>query len=215
MSIPKKRKTRNAEATQEKILDCATVEFSQKGFDGARIDAITKRAGVNINLAYHYFSGKEGLFIATMERAYKKIRAHHNDIEILDFESVDAMEQLVRSIFRLFTQDIEIIGLLNSENLHKAKHVRKSKEIKRLYNPLLDTIREILDRGVAEKKFRSGVDPTELFISITAEGYFYLSNRHTLGFILHQNLLDPDRIIQRENHIVDVILAFLQYQAEK
>lgn len=215
MSNPKKGKTRNAEVTQGIILDSATEEFSRKGFDGARIDAITKRAGVNVNLVYHYFSGKEGLFIATMERAYNKMRAHHNDLEIRGMEPVEAMAELVKSVFRLFCKDVDLIALLNSENLHKAKHIRKSTEIKYLFNPLLDTIREILDRGVAEGKFRSGVDPVELFISINAEGYFFLSNRHTLGFILHQDLLDPDRIVQRESHIVDVILSFLQYQEKR
>lgn len=210
-----KKQTRNAELTKEKILDCASIEFSQKGFDGARVDAIIKRADVNISLVYHYFSGKEGLFIAVMERTYRMVRSHHKEVELRGLEPIAAMAKLVRATFRLFTKHQEIIGLLNSENLHKAKHIRKSEEIKYLFNPLLETIKGILDQGVEEKKFRRGVDPIDLFISMNAEGYFFLSNSHTLGFILHQKLLDPARIKQREDHIVDVILSYLQYQPEQ
>jgi TetR/AcrR family transcriptional regulator len=206
------KKTRNAELTKAKILECATREFSQKGFAGARVSGITKRAGVNINLAYHYFSGKEGLFIAVMERAYKIIRSHHNDVEIRGLDPVEAMETLVRSTFQLFVTHPEIIGLLNAENLHGASHIKKSKEIETLYHPLLEAIEGILERGAKEGKFRPNIDPIDLFISINAEGYMFLSNCHTLGFVLHENLLDPKRIRKREEHIVRVILYFLQYE---
>jgi TetR/AcrR family transcriptional regulator len=205
------KQTRNAELTKAKILECATREFSQKGFAGARVSGITKRAGVNINLAYHYFSGKEGLFIAVMERAYKIIRSHHNDTEIRGLDPIEAMEKLVRSTFQLFLKHPEIIGLLNAENLHGASHIKKSKEIETLYHPLLEAIEGILERGAKEGKFRSNVNPVDLFISINAEGYMFLSNCHTLGFVLNENLLDPDRIRQREEHIVKVILYFLQF----
>ncbi|MGF1622419.1 MAG: TetR/AcrR family transcriptional regulator [Rhodomicrobiaceae bacterium] len=213
MNVVTKKRTprpRNSEATRARILDAAVDEFSAKGFDGARVDAVAKAAGVNINLVYHYFSSKEGLFIAVMERAYKTIRTHHKDMELRTLDPATAMAELVRSTFRMFIDHPEIIGLLGSENMHEARHIRKSAEIQTLYNPLLDFIAETLKRGEAEGIFRSGVDPVELFISINAEGYFYLSNRHTLGYILHQDLLATDRLAAREAHIIDVILSFLR-----
>lgn len=206
-----KKQTRNAELTKARILECATQEFSNKGFAGARVSGITKSAGVNINLAYHYFSGKEGLFIAVMERAYKLIRSHHNDTEIRGLDPIEAMEKLVRSTFQLFIKHPEIIGLLNAENLHGAGHIKKSKEIETLYHPLLEAIESILERGAKEGKFRPNVNPIDLFISINAEGYMFLSNCHTLGFVLHEDLLAPERIRQREEHIVKVILYFLRF----
>ena len=46
--------------TREMILDGALAEFSEKGFDGARIDEIALRAGVNKNLLYHHYGSKDG-----------------------------------------------------------------------------------------------------------------------------------------------------------
>ena len=191
------------------ILDAATTEFAAKGFDGARVDAISRLAGVNVNLVYHYFGNKEALFVAVMEAAYSTIRSHHNDMNLRALDVERAMADLVRSTFRMFAENPHIIGLLNSENVHEACHIRQSEQIKSLYNPLLDFISDTLERGVREGKFRKGVDPVELFITINAQSYFHLSNRHTLGFILHRDLASPESLAAREAHAVDVVLSYL------
>lgn len=47
---------------KERILTAAEEVFAEKGFDGARVDDISNRAGVNKALLYYYFSGKQDLF---------------------------------------------------------------------------------------------------------------------------------------------------------
>lgn len=193
------------------ILEAATQEFAAKGFDGARVDAIARSAGVNINLVYHYFGKKEALFIAVMEAAYIRIRTHHNDTNIRALDPDEAMAELVRATFRFFASNLYIIGLLNSENMHDACHIRQSERIRNLYDPLLDLIAVTLERGVAEGRFRPGVDPVQLFLTINAESYFHLSNRHTMGFVLKQDLVAPEALARREAHVQDVILSYLRY----
>ncbi|SDM61166.1 transcriptional regulator, TetR family [Fictibacillus solisalsi] len=58
---------RNAERTRRKILDAAREEFFEKGYNGARIESIAKRAGLNKQLIYHYFKGKEHLINETID----------------------------------------------------------------------------------------------------------------------------------------------------
>ncbi len=58
--------------------------------------------------------------------------------------------------------------------------------------------------------FRAGVDPVELYITIAALGFFYLSNRHTLSTIFGRDLAAPKSIAAREQHIVDVVLNYLK-----
>jgi TetR/AcrR family transcriptional regulator len=206
----KKSIPRDPAAAKARILDAATSEFSQKGYDGARVGSIAERAHCNINLVYHYFGNKELLFIAVMERTYAIIRSHHRDMELRGAPPEEAMRGLIVSTFRMFIEFPEAIGLLVSENVHGARHIKNSRLIVSMYDPLLIFIQETLDRGVAKGAFRPGVDATELFISISAEGYFYLSNRHTLGVILHQDLMTKDRLSQREAFITDIIMGFLR-----
>jgi AcrR family transcriptional regulator len=69
----KTQKTRNAEATREKILEAATAEFSAHGISGARVDRIAEAAGCNKNLIYVYFQNKEGLFSAVLQKHLKRV----------------------------------------------------------------------------------------------------------------------------------------------
>ena len=59
-------RVRDPEGTQRKILAAALQEFSAKGINGARVDAIAARAGVNKQLLYYYFGSKNGLFRAVL-----------------------------------------------------------------------------------------------------------------------------------------------------
>ncbi|HEX9467854.1 MAG TPA: TetR family transcriptional regulator [Acidimicrobiia bacterium] len=59
-------RVRDPEATRRKILAAALEEFSAKGIEGARVDAIAARARVNKQLLYYYFDSKDGLFRAVL-----------------------------------------------------------------------------------------------------------------------------------------------------
>lgn len=49
--------------TQKKIVEAAEIEFAEKGYGGASIREITKRAGVNIAAINYHFGSKEILFM--------------------------------------------------------------------------------------------------------------------------------------------------------
>ena len=100
--------------------------------------------------------------------------------------------------------------LLNSENLHKGRHVRRSRRVPEMHSPLVATLRAILRRGELSGVFRKGVDPVQLYISIAGEGYFYLSNRYTLSQIFNRNLMTKSALAARSRHNVEMILSALR-----
>jgi AcrR family transcriptional regulator len=57
---------RDPDRTRARILRAAIQEFASKGFAGARVDAIAKRARINKRMLYHYFGDKRGLFRAAI-----------------------------------------------------------------------------------------------------------------------------------------------------
>ena len=69
----------------------------------------------------------------------------------------------------------EFLTLVNSENLHRARHLKTSEAIRQTSGRLVAMVKSILDRGVAAGVFRSGVDPVQLNITIAAIGYYYLN----------------------------------------
>jgi TetR/AcrR family transcriptional regulator len=69
-------RARDPEATRERILDAALIEFSAAGFAGARIQSIAQRANVNVRMLYHYFGEKEDLFRAILRRRFTERPIH-------------------------------------------------------------------------------------------------------------------------------------------
>lgn len=199
----------SSQKTRSMILDGALAEFAQKGFDGARIDEIALRAGVNKNLLYHHYGSKDGLFTALLERTYEAIRSRQNDLQLRGMDPADGMRKLVLFTGRIWIQFPEFLRLLQSENLNGGRHVLASMEIRRMYNPLLETIDDLLQRGTRSGLFRKGINPIDLYISISALTAHYISNSHTFEAVFGQRLLSPQRLKQRLDHAADMVLRYV------
>ena len=65
-----RRRINDPEGTRRNIVEVATHEFAQKGFSGARVDAIANRTRTSKRMIYYYFGSKEGLYLAVLEEAY-------------------------------------------------------------------------------------------------------------------------------------------------
>ena len=193
-------------STRQKILDAALAEFASYGLGGARVDRIAQRAGANKRMLYYYFGDKEGLFLAALENRYEHIRSAEQALDLEHRDPREALKRLVEFTWRYYLENPEFMTLLNSENLHKGRHVRNSRRVRELHSPLVETLRAILRRGATQGLFRKGVDPVQLYISIAGEGYFYLSNRYTLSRIFDRDLMAPRALAGRSRHIRDMIL---------
>jgi len=196
--------------TRQAILEAATIEFSTRGLGGARIDAIATRAGTNKRMIYHYFGNKEAMFLAVLENAYEKIRSMEGELHLEHLEPAAAMRKLVRFTFNYFVHNQHFVALLNSENLHRARHIKQSKRVQPINHPLIETLQGVLDRGHAGGIFRSGVDALQLYISIAGVCYFYFSNIHTLSTIFDRDLMAAKALKTRETHVVQVIMGYLR-----
>jgi TetR/AcrR family transcriptional regulator len=201
---------RDPDATKARILAAAWHEFAQKGFAGARVDAIATRSGANKRMIYHYYGDKDGLFVAVLEAAYDRVRSAELALDLAHMEPAAAMRRMVEFTFDSFVKDRTFIQLLNNENLYKARHLKKSARVRQMHSPLIGMIDGILRRGEAAGVFRGGVDPTQLWISIAALGYFYFSNIHTLSTIFGRDLADASALAERRAHIVQLVLHSLQ-----
>ena len=208
-SVVAARPTRDAPRTKASILAAATHEFARHGLSGARVDRIAERAKTNKRMLYYYFGRKESLFLAVLERAYENIRAEEQNLRLLELPPARGVEQLIVFTWNYFLAHPEFMSLLNTENLHRARHLKKSKKVLAMHSPLVATLDELLKRGVREGVFRRGVDPVQLYVSIAALGYFYLSNNHTLSTIFGRDLLTAAAKEARIAHAVEFTLGYL------
>ncbi len=200
---------RDADRSQAAILLAAREEFAGHGLAGARMDRIAERADVNKRLIYYYFGSKDDLFLAVLEGVYADIRAAEQQLHLDEVEPVEAVRRLVSFTWHYYLEHPEFITLLNSENLHRAEHLRRSERIQEMNSPLVQLLDGVLERGRRTGVFRAGVDPIQLYISIASLCYFYLSNNHTLSAIFGRDLRAPKAMAQRLSHMTELVLGYL------
>src|SRR6476646_5258041 len=189
----RRRPVRDAERTQGAILAAATREFARHGLGGARVDRIAARAKTNKRMLYYYFG-----------------RNAEKQLSMLDVSPVEGIRRLIRFTWDYYLTHPEFLSLLNSENLHDARHLRRSRHVQAMNSPLIETLATVLARGREAGLFRDGVDPLQLYVSIAALSYFYLGNNRTLSAVFGRDLASEPSRAQRLAHMVEVILGYLR-----
>ena len=204
-STTEKPRARDAEATQKRILAAAKKEFAKNGLGGARVDLIAERAKANKRMIYHYFESKEALFQRVLEDAYTDIRMAEQKLQLDHLDAGTALDTLVRFTWNYYLANPEFLTLVNSENLHKAKHLKKSQVIHVVSRKVVTLVEQLLERGVREGVFRPGIDPVQLNITIAAIGYYYLNNRFTGSIVFEKDLMTPQALDDRLAFNIDTI----------
>jgi AcrR family transcriptional regulator len=203
------RRKRDPEGMQRKILDAATEEFANHGYGGARVERISRRARTVDRMLYYYFGSKEKLFRAVLESAYESIGKAEEQLSLASTPPLEGMRHLIAFTWDYYCAHPEFIRLLNSENQHRGRHLKKSNRVSQLSFPLLHALRDLLERGRSAGEFRSDVDPVQIYITIAALGYFYLSNRYTLSRFLDRDLMTEDNRRAWLTHITAVVIDYI------
>ncbi|HEX4264309.1 MAG TPA: TetR/AcrR family transcriptional regulator [Verrucomicrobiae bacterium] len=149
---------RNPQQTQQRILEAAVQEFSAKGFAGARVDVIARRARINKRMLYHYFGDKEGLFREVLRRKIAERAAW------LATAPEEPMERLP-AWFQLACRDREWVQLLQWEALQWGEkkvidEERRQENVARA----VERVRQQQAKGLLDPD----LDPGQLLLSMMA-----------------------------------------------
>jgi AcrR family transcriptional regulator len=203
-------RTNDPDRTRADIIEVATQEFSEKGLAGARIDVIAETMQTSKRMIYYYFGSKEGLYIAVLEEAYRRIRAIENDLHLDDLAPEDALRRLVSFTFDYQHASPDFIRLVMNENIHRGEYLRQSKAIQKLNVPAIDGLRRVYERGVQAGVFRRGLDPIDLHMSISALSFFNVSNRHTFSLVFKVDLESAKALAKRREAIVEMVMRYVR-----
>ncbi len=203
-------RTHDPERTVADILSVATREFADKGLAGARIDVIAKAMSTSKRMIYYYFGSKEGLYLAVLEEAYRRMRAIESNLHLDDLPPEDALRRLIGFTVDYQLANPDFIRLVMTENIHRAEYLRRSKAIQQLNVPAIDGLKRVLQRGLEAGLFRGGIDPVDLHRSISALSVFNVANRYTFSLIFQRDLDTPAAIIARRDSIIEMIVRFVR-----
>jgi AcrR family transcriptional regulator len=194
-----------AQATRESILKAAIKVFSKHGFDGGRVEQISKAAKSYDRMIYYYFGSKEGLYIAALEEIYRRFNEAESELHLDESKPREALRAVIRFMWTYYLKHPEFITLLNTENLHRGKHIGKSERAKEYSSPAVGVIERVLRTGAAQGLFRADLLARDLYLTIAGLCYFYLSNRFTLSAFLGEDLESPAALQQWQAHVIDTV----------
>lgn len=183
---------RDPARTRARILKAAVAEFSAKGYSGARTVQIASRAKSNIRMLYHYFGGKDALYVCVLEEVLSRLRAAELQLDFGTVEPEDGILQMFDFIDRHFGARPELRRLLAFENMNQARHLKRSELIRRSASPVLELIGGLLQRGAAAGLFRPDVDALHLYVAMVSLAYYSRAHGPTLSRIFDTDLLADD-----------------------
>ncbi len=205
-AVQKTVRKRDSAGTRARILNVATREFANRGYEGARTDDIADRARINKRMIYHYFSSKELLYLAVLEAAYERARSAEQKLDLDTLEPIEALTRFTEFTFDSFVRDRTFINLLATENRQRAKVLKKSSRVNMMNSPVIDAIARIITRGHAEGTIRDGLDARQLWVTIIGICYFFFSNVYTLSVIFDADMESPEHIAERRAHVVEFVV---------
>jgi AcrR family transcriptional regulator len=190
------------------ILEVAAQEFADKGLAGARVDEIAEKINSSKRMIYYYFGGKEQLYRAVLEQAYAKIRSLESAANYAAMNAEDALQQYVGQTFDYHAEHPEFVRLVMNENIHYGAHIGAVPGLKDRNRSVIATLQAIIDKGVKEKRFRSGLDPVELHMLVSSLCFYNVSNRYTFAANFGVDIGSPKVARRRRELIIDAILRY-------
>jgi len=186
--MPGSRTTiRNLNRTREKILAAALTEFSARGFAGARVDAIARRARVNKRMLYYCFGAKQDLYREILRR---KINERAEWLESMP----DDFAGVLAHIYLAGGTDMEFVRLMEWEAIDSGgKRCIAEAERRALFEKAVARLGVLQRQGSIPR----GANLTQLFISMLSLALFPLVMPQIIRLIHGMEPTDPRFMRQR------------------
>lgn len=157
--VKKSVRFRDAQITQQQILDAAEKEFSRHGLNGARMSAIAKRAKVTTATLHYYFENKESLYKTVLQRPVDEIQSVLEGTNFDDLSPEAALKQIIRIAIANEARNPQRQMLWFQEASQNQGAYFKECKVLNLHEHLL----KIIERGIAQGDFR----PLNPFLALT------------------------------------------------
>ncbi len=208
--------------SKEKIVEAAIEVFAHKGKHGTRMEEIAALAGVNKAMVYYYFSTKENLFKAVVEKIQTvQFKSVADKIEYImaHYKSpVDKLTECIRAHFDAVSKNSSFAKILLEALVSNPEYIHEAMEniLKERHSKIHKSLEEILREGVDLKLFRN-VNPLQTQISIMGMNLIYF-----MGMPIGKAMLDcpcaggeDDFRRERIDSVIDLILNGLMVRPDE
>lgn len=199
---------RDPQRTRAEVLAVATEVFADSGYSGARIDEIARRTRTTKRMIYYYFGGKEQLYLAVLENAYRGIREAEQTLRVNELNPIASLRRLAELTYDHHLENADFIRLVSIENIHRGRFISKLESLHDLSKPAVTILDDIISQGKREAAFREEVNALDLHLLISSYCVFQVANRYTFSFLFDSGFSTPERQAQMRSFIGDVVVSW-------
>jgi len=187
---------------REQLLDAAGLVMKEAESVHVSLSAIARRAGLTAPLATYYFKTKEGLLLALAHRHTAEPLKQLQQLVQMDLPADEMLRIHVSGIIRNYARHPYLNQLLNL--LLRDEKSAAAQEMKEAFVvPLAAAQRAIIERGVAEGRFRP-VDPAFAYFIIVGACRDLFTNKITVKTVLDGEP-DDDAVTRYTKAVVDLL----------
>ena len=163
---------RPARVSPDRILAAAAVEFAARGYAGARVDQIARRARVNKAMLYYHFHSKQGLYRALLRDTFSRAGERLQAIAASGAPPADQLDSAIEAIAGFVGQHRFFASIMLREIAESGAHL--DSDTLAALAAIPRAVGGIIQRGVEEGAFRP-VHPLAAYFSMLAPMVVYLA----------------------------------------
>jgi AcrR family transcriptional regulator len=130
-------------------MAAARDEFSKRGFDGARVERIARRARVNKQLVFYYYHSKRGLFQAVVSDVARKLEEALEGVTVAEGGPVARLRAALDAQFEFLVRNPDMVTLL----------MQAGRAESRPFAPAIRRLVVLLAEGQGRGEVRDDLDP--------------------------------------------------------
>jgi TetR/AcrR family transcriptional regulator len=181
----------------DRILAAAALEFAGRGFAGATVDRIARRARVNKAMLYYHFGSKRALYRTLLRRMFTLASDRLRRVATSDRTPAEKIDAAIATFVDLIREHTSFPAIMLREVAEGGAHL--DPETLTVLAKVPRTISTIVQDGINQGAFRP-VNPVFAHFTLLAPVLFYLAGAPIRKEITHLHLMDfaasPDAFVQ-------------------
>lgn len=190
--------------SKEKILQAAITEFSASGYDKVTMENICTRHGISKGMMYHYYSGKDDLFLLCVQNMYQMMQQYLEE-NMAELEKKDALHALkefwvLRESF--FGEHPPFKNIFENALLRTPPHLFE--KIEEIRGPIEELNRQFLHRTIGKIELRENLKKENVSIYLEAmESVFW---KLAEQYRREQRISDVHSLMEAAGELWDMVL---------
>jgi AcrR family transcriptional regulator len=154
---------------RDRILDAASAIFAERGFEGARVDDIAARAGVNKAMLYYHVGDKTALYSAVLLRNFGRVRVVLDEALAAGGTARQRLEAVITALTRMVQRHPDHPRMMLREIASGAASLEP--EVLAAMLEVVGVVRALIAEGTAAGEFRA-IDPVLTHLTLVGAVVF-------------------------------------------